>query len=588
MGEWRKTTAKVLNHLRSVFDDKALKNATEQEQAAVKRVWAFIGVKMREYYDDCPSFQWGKVAVDRRDGVRQQLLTRFPKEAFLDDESGKRARNKFTRADLLAWGDQLIAEDAANAALTDAELEEEALRLFAPEEHEGDEAAEAAPASAAAAANVNPDTAAEPAEAPPSISSANAAVATAAEAAVTMNLERNSQVAESSRAALELLFAMETSSVPSLRATDNSPGMGHLPSKSLTQHPAPSNTQGVRHYSPAYSLTPLPPLFNFSDAMSMVGGGAKEQLGTAIINGSLRTSPNLPPAVSGVLPDLSRKRRSDRPGSSPNRSPDLSSVVSDLSNLSCLDNVQLCRAVANGSIQLDDERPRTRKELLRRAAKREVKRRRSARAQEDIDQANKNIRKQLRIACQEGHIDKARLLLDQGAEVDGATDDGVTPLIAACWRGHVDAALLLLDNGAEVNRAMNDGRMPLHIACQKGHVETARLVLDRGAVVDRTEKGGRTPLHIACQKGHVETARLVLDRGADVDRADKEDETPLLVACEKGHVEMARLLLEKGADINRENDQGATPLDISMFRYCDAIVALLEEHQKCPPPGPRQ
>ena len=56
MGEWRKTTAKVLNHLRSVFNDEALKNASKQEQAAVKRVWAFIGVKMREYYDVCPSF----------------------------------------------------------------------------------------------------------------------------------------------------------------------------------------------------------------------------------------------------------------------------------------------------------------------------------------------------------------------------------------------------------------------------------------------------------------------------------------------------------------------------------------------------
>ena len=166
MGEWRKTTAKVLNHLRSVFDDKALKNATEQEQAAVKRVWAFIGVKMREYYDDCPSFQWGKVAVDRRDGVRQQLLTRFPKEAFLDDARGKAARTKFTRADLLAWGEQLLnpADAAANAvsdanAATSAEGVQgdpraeadvqDALRLEKPE---GGETADAAANVAAGAA----------------------------------------------------------------------------------------------------------------------------------------------------------------------------------------------------------------------------------------------------------------------------------------------------------------------------------------------------------------------------------------------------------------------------------------------------
>ena len=48
------------------------------------------------------------------------------------------------------------------------------------------------------------------------------------------------------------------------------------------------------------------------------------------------------------------------------------------------------------------------------------------------------------------------------------------PLIIACEKGHVDAARLLLDNGAEVDRAMKDGWTPLLIACTKGHVDAAR------------------------------------------------------------------------------------------------------------------
>ena len=60
VGEWSKTTARVLNHLRTVSNDKALKDATEQEQAAVKRVWAFVGVKMSEYWEDVHGL-WGKI-----------------------------------------------------------------------------------------------------------------------------------------------------------------------------------------------------------------------------------------------------------------------------------------------------------------------------------------------------------------------------------------------------------------------------------------------------------------------------------------------------------------------------------------------
>ena len=70
----------------------------------------------------------------------------------------------------------------------------------------------------------------------------------------------------------------------------------------------------------------------------------------------------------------------------------------------------------------------------------------------------------LYIACQKGQVEAARLLLENGAEVDQADKDGATPLFAACENGHVDAARLLLDKGADVDRATNRGDTPLSIA----------------------------------------------------------------------------------------------------------------------------
>ena len=50
----------------------------------------------------------------------------------------------------------------------------------------------------------------------------------------------------------------------------------------------------------------------------------------------------------------------------------------------------------------------------------------------------------------------------------------------ACQNGHVDVARLLIEKGADVAQASNSGHTPLAIAKQKGHAEIARLLEARG------------------------------------------------------------------------------------------------------------
>ena len=86
------------------------------------------------------------------------------------------------------------------------------------------------------------------------------------------------------------------------------------------------------------------------------------------------------------------------------------------------------------------------------------------------------------------------------------------PLIIACEKGHVDAARLLLDNGAEVDRTEKYGATPLFGACFHGQVDAARLLLDRGAAVDRATKDGQTPLSIAKSKDHSAVVALLAEQ----------------------------------------------------------------------------
>ena len=85
---------------------------------------------------------------------------------------------------------------------------------------------------------------------------------------------------------------------------------------------------------------------------------------------------------------------------------------------------------------------------------------------------------------------------DSESDSDSDSDSGVTPLIVACENGHVDAARLLLEKGADVHKATNRKRTPLHGVCdvwrcRDCHIEVARLLLANGADVDRKDGEAR-------------------------------------------------------------------------------------------------
>ena len=69
-------------------------------------------------------------------------------------------------------------------------------------------------------------------------------------------------------------------------------------------------------------------------------------------------------------------------------------------------------------------------------------------------------------ACQKGHVETARLLLEKGAAVDARTKKGGTALMLACKTGHVEAARLLLEKGADRSLPTPDGPPLLEVLDQ--------------------------------------------------------------------------------------------------------------------------
>jgi ankyrin repeat protein len=79
-----------------------------------------------------------------------------------------------------------------------------------------------------------------------------------------------------------------------------------------------------------------------------------------------------------------------------------------------------------------------------------------------------------------GHQEIADFLVSKGAELDAASDNGMTALMAAARGGHIDVARALLKKRANANLRMDTGETALDIALRFNNTDIAKLLQSAG------------------------------------------------------------------------------------------------------------
>lgn len=176
---------------------------------------------------------------------------------------------------------------------------------------------------------------------------------------------------------------------------------------------------------------------------------------------------------------------------------------------------------------------------------------------EEEESSHHNTRSFLFMACENGHLEVVRQIVEFGADVNNVSYNELTPLCAACMNRHTSVAKYLISKGALVHDPALGQSSPIVLACSSGSHEIIELLLSEQPLLLQTH--GQLLLFEASRRGHVQAVKLFIRKGVDVNPSPflvtttaaegRFPGTPLEGACIGQQTSVVNYLIENGAEV---------------------------------------
>lgn len=146
-----------------------------------------------------------------------------------------------------------------------------------------------------------------------------------------------------------------------------------------------------------------------------------------------------------------------------------------------------------------------------------------------------------------------RLLKTQPSLLQATTEAGHTLMMLATIHGKLDLAKLLCDNGADMDAASNSRDTALLYAIRHGHAHVASFLIKKGADVNCRNADGCRPLAYAASKGLASTVVKLLERRADITEY-LENKSLFECATKSGNLETIQVVIARLAESAKDRE----------------------------------
>ena len=145
-------------------------------------------------------------------------------------------------------------------------------------------------------------------------------------------------------------------------------------------------------------------------------------------------------------------------------------------------------------------------------------------------------------------LERVKLLIEKGADVNVRDNSDITPLIVAADNNNFELVKFFVENGAEVNVQDEDGFTAVFYAALHGNLEMVQCLIEKGAdiTINSRNRLDYTVLHCAAHSGNLKLVQWLVNQGVSV----SESNGVLHRAVKSGNLELVQWLVAQGADVN--------------------------------------
>ena len=178
------------------------------------------------------------------------------------------------------------------------------------------------------------------------------------------------------------------------------------------------------------------------------------------------------------------------------------------------------------------------------------------------------------IAVGNSYIDTAKILIENGANINAVDIEGWSALSYAVNNGDIEIAKLLLENKAKIKDEL---LIAIKSPIVESRINMMKLLIDNKANINYTDENGFNPLNIAIESGDMELTKFLITNGANVNSLMQDGVSLIGYAIAQNNMDLLQILIENGANVNNTNGDSwtDTPLKTASRLGLDNVVRIL-------------